>query len=562
MRRRSTFLASSPHKAFEAWDVVALREMARILPVRFNMDESRRAFAWTVVAVPLLLTRTPEVVAASTAPINVRDHGARGDRKTKDTRAIQAAIDNAAVSGRAVHFPLGNYLSGTLHLRDLTTLRLDTGAILLASPDDGDFDRPEKLGYKTFADDETSDQSFALIQGREVRQVRIIGPGWIDGNRRKRDGPKPIALKACREIEIRDLTITNAGNYTVSLLGCQRVNIQDVTIVNGYSDGIDPDCCQDVRIARCRIESRDDAVCLKASFALGVRRSTANVSVSGCHLTTRHNAIKLGTESTGDFRDIVISNCTVVGERHPWKGDLTSGLSLEVVDGGILERVTVRNIRMANVRVPIFVRLARRGSGQRVPTPGVLRNVSITDVQATGAHAASSVTGIPGAPVEAITLQNIQVGVRGGGAVQRVSLLIPEKESRYPDATMFTNLPAYGLYCRHVVGLRVENLDLSIDEADARSAVVLDDVRDARVRALRAITPAAGGPMVWLHTVRDGELSDLDPRAGSTVARLSGAATARIRLARRDGEQAVVVDRDVRATALQLEYRRIATPAR
>jgi polygalacturonase len=525
------------------------------------MDESRRAFLWTgALVVPVLLSRTPGIAEAS-ASISVREHGARGDRKTKDTRAIQAAIDNAAASGRTVRFPPGNYLSGTLHLRDQTTLQLDAGAILVASPDDEDFDPPEKLGYKTFADDETSDHSFALLQGREVKRVRIIGAGWIDGNRRKRDGPKPIALKACQGIDIRDLTITNAGNYNVSLLGCKRVNIQDVTILNGYSDGIDPDCCQDVRIARCHIESRDDALCLKASFALGVRRSTENVHVSGCHLTTWHNAIKLGTESTGDFRDIAITDCTVVGKRHPWKGDLTSGLSLEAVDGGILERVTVKNIRMANVRTPIFVRLARRGRGQGVPRPGLLKNISIKDVQARGAREASSITGIPGSQVEAIALQNIKVAVRDGGATS-ASLNVPELPSRYPDAWMFTDLPAYGLYCRHVAGLRVENVDFSIDKTDARSAVVLDDVRDARVRAVRAMAPAGGGPLVWLHAVRDGELHDLDPRAGRTVARLSGAATARIHLARHEADQDVLVDPDVSATALQMDSGRIATRVR
>src|SRR5262245_38544678 len=224
-------------------------------PTRSDMEQSRRSFL-RMGAMALLLPRASHF-AEGAAPISVRDHGARGDRKTKDTRAIQAAIDNGATSGRTVNFPPGNYLSGTLHLRDLTTLQFDAGAILVASPDDRDFDPPEQLGYATFADDETSDHSFALIQGRDVKQIRLIGPGWIDGNRRKREGPKPIALKGCQEIDIRDLTITNAGNYTVALLGCRRVNIQDVTILNGYSDGIDPDCCEDVRIARCHIESRD-----------------------------------------------------------------------------------------------------------------------------------------------------------------------------------------------------------------------------------------------------------------------------------------------------------------
>jgi len=523
------------------------------------MNDSRRAFLWTG-ALALLLPRAPGI-AEGAAPISVRAHGARGDRTTKDTRAIQAAIDNAAASGRIVNFPPGNYLSGTLHLRDLTTLQFDAGATLVASPDDRDFDPPEQLGYKTFADDETSDHSFALIKGRDVKRVRILGPGWVDGNRRKREGPKPIALKGCQEIDIRDLTLTNAGNYTVALLGCKRVNIQDVTILNGYSDGIDPDCCQDVRIARCYIESRDDALCLKASFALGAHRSTENVRVWNCHLTTFHNAIKLGTESTGDFRDITISDCAVVGERHPWKGDMTSGLSLEAVDGGVLERVTVEKIRMANVRAPIFVRLARRGRGQHVARPGLLKNITIKDVQARGARIASSITSVTGAYVEGVQLQNIKVAVRDGGAGS-VSLCVPEFATRYPDAWMFRDLPAYGLYCRNVAGLRVEDVDFSIDEADARSAVVLDNVRDARLRAIRAMAPEGERPLVWLNAVRDAGLRELDPRGGRMVARLSGASTARIRVARRDAEQGVVVDPDVGATALQIEAGRVATHVR
>ncbi len=526
------------------------------------MADSRRSFLWTgTLVIPWVLSGTPGVAGAS-ASVSVRDHGARGDHKAKDTRAIQAAIDSAAATGRTVQFPPGNYLSGTLHLRDLTTLELDAGAILVASPDDSDFDPPEKLGYETYADDETSDYSFALLQGRDVRQVRIIGPGWIDGNRRKRDGPKPIALKRCQGIDIRDLTITNAGSYAVSLLGCRRVDVQDVTILNGYADGIDPDCCQDVRIARCYIESRDDAVCLKASFALGTRGSTENVRVSGCQLTTFHNAIKLGTESTGDFRDISISDCTVVGERHPWKGDLTSGLALEAVDGGILERVSVENIRMTNVRTPIFVRLARRGRGQRVPRPGLLRNVLIKDVQVEGARVASSITGIPEGHVQAITLQNIRVAVRDGGSTKSASLNVPELPARYPDATMFTDLPAYGLYCRHVAGLRVEDVDFSIDLADARSTVVLDDVRDTRLHRLRAIAPANGGPLVWLQAVRDADIRELDPRGGRTIARLSGPTTARIHLARPVGDQIIMVDRAVNPAALQMDAGRVASTTR
>jgi polygalacturonase len=186
-----------------------------------------------------------------------------------------------------VDFPPGAYLSGTLRLRSRVTLRLEAGAMLIASRNDADFDLVEELPYETFADPETSDFRFALLQGRDLTHVAIVGAGRIDGNRSGRNGPKPIALRRCRNVAIRDVTVLNAGNYNVSLLGCDGVDIQGITIVNGYSDGIDADCCENVRIRDCRVESRDDAIVLKASLALGVRRPTRNVTVSNCHLSPR-----------------------------------------------------------------------------------------------------------------------------------------------------------------------------------------------------------------------------------------------------------------------------------
>lgn len=517
------------------------------------MSESRRTFLWNTGALAASAwLGWPLETAESSARVDVRAHGARGDGRAKDTRAIQQAMDAAAAAGGTVHFPPGDYLSGTLRLRSRTTLHLEAGATLIASPDDADFDGLEALGYDTHADDETSDFAFALLQGRDVKQLRILGPGRIDANRTSRRGPKPIALKLCQRIDIRDLTIANAGNYTISLLGCEEVNIQGVAILNGYSDGIDPDCCRNVRIADCTVESRDDAVCLKASFALGVRRATENVRVSGCRLSTQHNAIKLGTESSGDFRNIAISDCTITGRRHPWKVHMTSGLSLQAVDGGTLEHVAVWNLKMNDVRVPIFVRLARRGRAQQVAIPGSLRDVSISDVLATGALEASSITGIPGHPVERIALEHIRVRTMGGG--RPASLDVPEMERRYPDAFMFHGLPGYGLYCRHVAALTVKDIQLTVDLPDARPAVVLDSVDDVDLRALRAAHPIDGGPLLWLHAVRNGHLKDIGSRPeGKTVARISGAATASVRVEHRGTDQLVMVDGDVNAHAVRRE---------
>jgi hypothetical protein len=519
------------------------------------MDESRRAFLWRAgaLAAPLLFSR-PIRAAEAAVQVSVRSHGAKGDGRAKDTRAIQAAIDAAGRSRGTVYFPPGEYVSGTLRLRSHVTLRLDADATLIASKDTADFDPYERLPYDTFADRETSDFGHALLRGRGLERVAIRGPGRIAGNRTSRDGPKPIALKECRGIDIRDLTIADAGNYNISLLGCDHVQIQGVTIRNGYSDGIDPDCCRNVRIVDCDIESRDDAVCLKTSLALGVRRSTENVVVTRCSLTTLHNALKLGTESSGNFRNIGFSNCRIVGRPHAWKGELSSGIALETVDGGRIENVVVSNIRMTTVRAPIFVRLARRGRGQPVPTAGTLSNVTIWDVVATGATLASSITGIVGHPVSGISLKDIRIMARGGGTPELMSRSVPEFEKRYPDATMFSDLPAYGLYCRRVAELTLHRIDLGVDRSDARPAIVLDDVRDADVRTVQAMTPSDGEPLLWLHAVRGGRFNGIRPRSGTgALVRLSGAATAEIHLARRDfAEQTMaVVDADVPATALR-----------
>jgi len=514
-------------------------------------------------AAPLLHARGLGVSAASAqgarraAAQSVRDHGAIGDGRTLDTRAIQAAVDAAAAARGTVYFPPGTYRSGTVRLRSRVTIQLAADATLVASADDADFDPVEELGYDSFADAETSRFRFALLQGQSLEDVHILGPGRIDGNRRNRDGPKPIALKECRKVELRNVTIANSGNYNVSLLGCDAVDIVGVTIVNGYSDGIDPDGCQDVRIAACRIDTRDDAIAIKTSFALGRRRATRRVTVSDCHLTTIHNALKIGTETSADLEQIVFRRCTVVGRSHPWKGDLSSGVAIETVDGGNIRNVTVSDIRMSGVRSPIFIRLGQRGRGQDVPAAGRLQNVSITNVEAVGAIIASSITGIPGHPVSDITLTNVRMTARGGGGADLAAQNVPEMERTYPDAYMFRDLPAFGLYCRHADRLSLDRVELGADQPDARPALVLDDVARSRLRAVHGMPPAEGGPLLWLRSVRDCAIDGLRPRAGTkTLLRLSGRGTSGVRLARSDlrqVEQPARVDPEVPPTALRME---------
>src|SRR5689334_14439311 len=286
--------------------------------------------------------------------LDVRDFGALGDGRTHGTRAIQRAIDAAhRAGGGTVRLPAGDWLSGSLRLRSRVTLELGTGAVLVASPDDADFASRERLSFSTGSDTETTDFAHALLAGRDLEHVAVCGSGIIDMNRSRRGGPKPVALKRCRFVTIRDVTILHAPNYCVSLAGCEDVVIDGVTIREAYADGIDPDCCRRVRVVNCDVESDDDALCLKASFALGMRGATEDVIVANCRLRSPSNCFKLGTESTGDFRRIVLSNCIFRG-MPPVTRDAFDvidvveggGVAIESVDGGTVDGVLVSNVVM------------------------------------------------------------------------------------------------------------------------------------------------------------------------------------------------------------------------
>ena len=421
----------------------------------------------------LLLLLALADLTLTAATYDVRKLGAKADGISKDTVAFQTAIDAAAKQGGGtVLVPTGAYISGTLFLKSNITIHIEAGAKILFSPDNADFAAYEPLTFKPVDDAETSYFRYALFTGENVENITIEGSGTIDGNRQKRGGPKPIALKNSQHITIRGITIRNAPNYNISLLGCDYVNIDGVTILNGFSDGIDPDSCRFVRIANCYIDSHDDAICPKASRALGAPRSTENLTVTNCITRTACNHFKFGTESAGGLRNVTVSNLVMLpreSDRAP-----ISGISLESVDGGVVEGITISNISMRGVRVPIFLRLGNRGRGMESPVAGKLENVTITNVTAMDAEVASSITGLPGVPVRNVILDNIVVRSKGGGNL--VTAEIPEHPAKYPEALMFGELPAHSLFIRHAEGITLGRWKGTVATPDKRPAFVFLDI--------------------------------------------------------------------------------------
>jgi len=440
--------------------------------------------------------------SAKSGRFDVRDYGAKGDGRSIDTDSINRAI-NAAVSvgGGTVVFSAGTYQSASIHLQSNITLDIGPGATLVAATPgigavyDNAEPNPAAGAYQDFGHTHWHN---SLIWGDGLHDVAIVGTGRIVGTGLIRDdgdtshANKAIALKLCRNVILRDITIAHGGWFGILATGVDNLTIDNLKI-DTNRDGMDIDACRNVHISNCSVNSpQDDGICLKSSYGLGLARATENVTVDNCQVsgydegtfldgTYQHTShepigrIKLGTESNGGFKNIAISNCVFANCR---------GLALEEVDGGDLEDVSISNITMRDIgNSPIFLRL---GGRQRAPagTPmGSLRRVSISHIDVYNAAPRSSViiAGVPGYPIQDVSMSDIHICYKGGGTASQASLSPPEDVRGYPEPDSFGGMPSYGFFVRHVKGLSLKDVGLSTLAPDLRPPFVLEDVDGARL---------------------------------------------------------------------------------
>jgi polygalacturonase len=433
---------------------------------------------------------------------NVRTFGATGDGKSLDSKAINKAIETAAnAGGGTVYLPAGNYLSGSIHLKSNISLYLDQGATIIATSENpGEvYDQEEQTVNMTYQDSGHSHFHNALLWGEDLHDVSILGPGTIWGkgliNDYKKDSKeanKSLVLYKCRNVIIHDVTFLHAGWFAILATGVDNMTIDNVKM-DTNRDGMDIDCCRNVHISNCSVNSPyDDGICLKSTYALGFARATENVTITNCQVSGYDEGtfldgtykrtenphyglhptgrIKFGTESNGGFKNITITNCVF---------DYCRGLALETVDGALLEDVEISNITMRDiVNAPIFLRLGARMRGPQGTPVGELRRVSISNIRVynSDAEQACIITGIPGHDIKDLQLNNIRIYTKGGGKAQDVNK-VPELEKNYPEPSMFGTTAAYGFYIRHVDGLKLRDVEVSYINEDARPAFVLDDVK-------------------------------------------------------------------------------------
>jgi len=491
-------------------------------------DRSRRKFLTTAgagvaggaLALPAAAFASP-TSAAGTSPIyQVTAFGAQGDGKALDSPAINQAIEAAAAGGGGTVFvPAGTYRCYSVHLKSNVALYLAPGSILLASdpPEAGGtgYDLPESNQlWEAYQDFGHNHWHNSLIWGEGLSSISISGPGLIWGKGLSRGwgaGPKAeqpgvankaIALKNCRNVLLRDFSILHGGHFGILATGVDNFTIDNVKI-DTNRDGIDIDCCRNVRVSNCSVNSPwDDGICLKSSFALGYARATEMVTISDCLVTGsyqegtlldatckplpaddkafRTGRIKFGTESNGGFKNITITNCAFEG---------CHGFAIESVDGAVTEDVCISNISMRDIfGAPIFVRLGSRMRGPAGIPVGVIRRLNISNVSclnAAGQPICSVISGVPGHSIEDLKFSDITILHQGGGTHADSTLQLPEKEREYPEPTMFGTTPAHGFFLRHVKGIEMSGIKIDCANKDARPGFALHDVQDSDFRFIK-----------------------------------------------------------------------------
>lgn len=434
---------------------------------------------------------------------NVVSYGAQADTTVLSTRAIQQAIDacSQAGGGRVV-VPAGIYKTGTVVLKSNVHLFLEQGATLYGSTDLNDY-IPMKSDYVSLRTHTTTIQ---LIYADKVRNVRIDGFGTIDGRGRafkklswNDEGitrPHLLRFIQSSDITIKDVTLRNSGCWMQHFLACDRLCIDGIKVFNrnNYNnDALDIDGCHEVVVRGMIADSDDDGITLKSTSP----RLCENIRISDCVVSSHCNAIKLGTETNGGFRNINISGIVVkpsYDQKEKFFGQWigSSAISLEIVDGGIMEHVNVSDITIEGTESPIFIRLGNRGRGYLSSGKDMEHIVPINHVgRINGLHLSNihirnagsmgcSITGLPGHPVENVWLSDITIHHKGGVQEKDLSAIneavADEKEKEYPEATMWGNLPAKGFFVHHARNIFFDHVTVQTEQADARQDIVRVDV--------------------------------------------------------------------------------------
>ncbi len=433
--------------------------------------------------------------------INLKDF-IKGN-ETLHTKAFQSAIDlSSERGGECVFVPFGEYVLSTVILKNNVNIRFEDGVKIYSADSLDAFAADEEKDYPLYQDLSHSKYTKAMFYADGICNIKISGKATIDmlsiwdtENKRANDGyyrgAKVFSLRKVFGLEISDVHIYNATDIAILMGACKNVTISRVYI-DSYIDGISPDGCENVNISDCNIKTGDDALVIKTSYFDNAVHHCKNINITNCILSCRANAIKLGTESTGDFKYINISNCAVYDTNH-------SGIAIESVDGANICAVNISNITMNNVRNPLFIYLGERMRAPMGTKPGSISDINIynlyadvhdgkydsnnswcpedvsvighnlTDGYAVNTSCTSMIISTSEEnKIKDVSLTNVTLMVLGGEAKAEEILL---EKDRYPECKYF-RLPAYGLYTKNTENLSLTNVKCHALSPDVRTDIV------------------------------------------------------------------------------------------
>ena len=490
----------------------------------------------------LFLLMVASVIGQSKT-INIIDLGAKSSNTTENTAIIQKAIDDVSASGGGrVVIPAGRFVTGVLTMKSNVNLHLEKYAVLAGSTRRTDYG--------------PSSQASALLIADKATNISITGNGMIDGQGEallkdiyvmlhagtlqdkewqtenpwhqvrpeEENRPKIINFNNCDKVTIKGITLRNALCWVQRYNKCSNILMDSIEVESNVywnNDGVDFVDCKDVKLTNSFFNADDDGICLKSED----RNSRCeNIYVANCVVRSSANAVKLGTASWGGFKNITIKDIKVFDT-------FRSAIAIECVDGGVLENVDVRNIKATNTGNAILVRLGHRNKDSVVSQ---LRNVYIGNMEVEVPKTKpdigynmegpakryphnvfpSSVTGIPGYPVQNVVIENVNI-VYQGGADRKVACFgldslakVPECINGYPEFSMFGELPAWGFYVRHTDGLQLKNVTVSYKDEDFRPSMVFDDVNGLLLSDV-VIPTAKEMPVLVLKNVKNYSLKQV-----------------------------------------------------
>ena len=513
---------------------------------------------------------------AGTGVYNIIDFGAKGDGKTPNTQAVQAAIDACNTDqGGIVLVPAGVFVIGTIEIKSNVTLRIAAGGKLLGSADGKDYHAADAIPLR--GDSTLNDGNVGLIFGVNAENVTIEGPGTIDGQgaqfrsptrgvpppsgRGGADRPYHLLFHRCKNLRVRDLFLVASAFHSIRVIQSSFVWMDGLHIynrVNGNNDGFHFISCEFVHVANCDIQTQDDACALFGSCRF--------VTVTNSTFSTRWAVFRFGG---GNPENVTISNC-VIYQTYGCPIKMQFGLESRV------QNLTFSNLVLQDVTGPISIDLSNRrrpNAAADAPQRGFFRNVSFRGIRASVVSEGRQfedmafnqnyrpgetrqcivLNAIGDAVLEGIEFDDVRITYGGGGTAEEASREVPQVAGEYFE---IGTPPAYGLFARNIRNLTLNNVRFEVEKPDLRPAVVLDrasdvtlsgfaaqanpqaksllrfiDTQDTLVTAPRVLTPAAAfleveGAGSHAITIEGGDLS----KAATKVVFEGGAAKDAVKL--------------------------------